>query len=430
MKKHIVNIAIYMRVSTKKQADSKLGLEAQERNIKEWLRYNYPYGHYETNITYFVDEAMSGAKFQREKLQEMLEAIKKNQFDLCVIYKVDRLARDIEISSYIRKVVVNSKCVLCSTTETFDLTTIEGTFVYNINSVFGEYERAVIKKRTEDSQISRLSKNEYPFRVSFGYRRINKDVFINNDEAEIIQFIFNEYLISHSFEDVKIKLLHQFNLKVSSSFIARVLTRIQYKGCFIKKDILYENVIPAIIDKKLFDKVQVIIQESHKIKKSEYYLYSDLIFCNKCDCRCIKRSVKKKRKRYYYYQCESCNKYINIEKKEFEISSEVCFRVLKNKHIENCTQYTNRIKYLEKRKKEIIYDFALGVLDIPFYQEIIQTINDEIINLKNKIVINDNTLNYKEMTPKQKTLFYQTYISKIYIDFSNKCVDKITYLSK
>lgn len=156
-----------MRVSTKKQSDSKLGLEAQERNINLWLKTNYPLENYETKITYFIDEKISGAKFKRIQLQNMLQLIKQNFFDLCVIYKVDRLARDMEISAHIRKVVVNSKCVLCSTTETFDLKTIEGTFMYNLSSLYGEYERAVIKKRTEDSQISRLIKNEYPFRVSF-----------------------------------------------------------------------------------------------------------------------------------------------------------------------------------------------------------------------------------------------------------------------
>lgn len=45
-------------------------------------------------------------------------------------------------------------------------------------------------------------------------------------------------------------------------------------------------------------------------------------------------------------------------------------------------------------------------------------------------MVNDNTINYKEMTPKQKTLFYQTYVYKVYIDFTNKCLDKIEYLDK
>ncbi len=428
MKKHTVNVAIYMRVSTKKQADSKLGLEAQERNIHEWLKYNYPYQDYEIDITYFVDEAISGAKFERIQLQNMLKLIQENYFDLCVIYKIDRLARDIEISAHIRKVVINSKCVLCSTTENFDLTTIEGTFVYNINSVFGEYERAVIKKRTEDSQISRLTRKEYPFRASYGYiRDDNKVMQINEDEAKIIRFIFNEYMACHSYEIVRQNLISTYNIKVSEDFISRALSKTQYKGCFVKNGVTYYDVLPVIIAEDVFDTVQKIKKESYKAKRSEQYLYSDLIFCVKCRQRSIKKLVKKPRKRYYYYHCETCNKYINIEKKEYEISSTVCYHVLENKYTEDNTQYINRINYLEKRKQTIIHDYAVGAIALIYYHEVIDAINDEISKLKYKIAIKENSINYSQMNAIQKTLFYQTHVSKIYINFDNKIVENIVF---
>lgn len=94
-----IKIAVYMRVSTKEQADSGLGLEAQKRGILNYISYNFE----NSQVDYYVDAGITGSLYdERKELQKMLSKIKENKYDKCIIYKVDRLSRDIEISSHIK----------------------------------------------------------------------------------------------------------------------------------------------------------------------------------------------------------------------------------------------------------------------------------------------------------------------------------------
>lgn len=191
--KQQVKIAAYLRVSTKKQADSQLGIEAQERHINNWVNYNYNKKEFNVQITYFKDEGISGSKIERPEFQKMLNLIVRKYFDVCVIYKIDRLSRDVGIASDFKEKIKASNCSLVSISENFDLTTVEGTFVYNIQSVFGEHERELIRKRTVDSQISKLLRGEYPHSVVYGYNRKQSKIVIDNMKGDIVQFIFDSF---------------------------------------------------------------------------------------------------------------------------------------------------------------------------------------------------------------------------------------------
>tara|TARA_X000001382_G_scaffold74101_1_gene51800 strand:+ start:184 stop:837 length:654 start_codon:yes stop_codon:yes gene_type:complete len=82
----------YVRVSTKSQGDSGLGLEAQERDINIYLD-NYAQEPYEV-IAEFSDVA-SGAKSDRPQLTEAIELSKETNATI-LVSKLDRISRDVE----------------------------------------------------------------------------------------------------------------------------------------------------------------------------------------------------------------------------------------------------------------------------------------------------------------------------------------------
>lgn len=427
-----VKIAIYMRVSTQRQANSKLGLEAQERGIKNWINSKYPKENFEVSVEYFVDDGITGSKFDRKALQQMLSKIEKKIFNVCLIYKVDRLARDVEISSKIAKIVKKANCELYSTSEAFDLNTTEGTFIYNMQSIFGEHERMLIAKRTEDSQISRLKKGEYPFRSPFGYKRdtLTKKLILIKSEAEIIKFIFNTYLKMHNIRETRREIKNIFDLNVSDLFVENILNKFLYTGNYIKKEIEYENIAPQIITKKLFEQVQKQLSHSYKLKREVQYLFHDNIFCFRCNCKSKRTSsYKKKTIRYYYYYCEQCKQSFNVNKIARIVLSEIKYEITKNLNDDKLKCYKRAIKSYEKRRKEINDDYIEERINFLHYKSLISQIEERILDIKDKMV-SSTAIDYENMSYQQKFHFFSEHIEKIEIDFKFKTIIKIVLRKK
>jgi DNA invertase Pin-like site-specific DNA recombinase len=86
-----MKLAGYLRISTVGQATEGLGLEDQERAIRTWTR---QHGH--RLVTVVQDAAISGTKDldDRAGLAEALGMVKDGRAVGIVVYRLDRLARD------------------------------------------------------------------------------------------------------------------------------------------------------------------------------------------------------------------------------------------------------------------------------------------------------------------------------------------------
>jgi DNA invertase Pin-like site-specific DNA recombinase len=93
-----VKVAAYVRVSTDKQAERGLGLDVQEQAIRAWGKTN---GHKLGTI--HRDEGVSGSNGldTRVGLQDALEALRAKTAGGLVVYRLDRLARDLIIQEQI-----------------------------------------------------------------------------------------------------------------------------------------------------------------------------------------------------------------------------------------------------------------------------------------------------------------------------------------
>ena len=81
--------AVYLRVSTQRQGQSGLGLEAQRKAIEQLL---------DSQFYHEFIEVESGKKSKRPKLEEAIAYCRKNKTKL-VIAKLDRLARNVHFIS-------------------------------------------------------------------------------------------------------------------------------------------------------------------------------------------------------------------------------------------------------------------------------------------------------------------------------------------
>ena len=127
----------YVRVSTKGQGDSGLGLEAQERDINLYLD-NYAQEPFEV-IAEFIEVA-SGAKTERPKLKEAIELSRKTKATI-LVSKLDRISRDVEqIAGLIKR--VDFKVAQFPNADKFML---------HIYAALAEQERDFISLRTREA---------------------------------------------------------------------------------------------------------------------------------------------------------------------------------------------------------------------------------------------------------------------------------------
>lgn len=127
----------YIRVSTKGQGESGLGLEAQQRDIELYLSNYAPKG---SEVIGAFTETASGAKTldKRPQLKAAVEQCLSTGATL-LIAKVDRLSRDVELIAHLIK-KVNVKVACMPHADNFQI---------HIYAALAEQERKFISDRTK-----------------------------------------------------------------------------------------------------------------------------------------------------------------------------------------------------------------------------------------------------------------------------------------
>ena len=89
---------------------------------------------------------MSGGRWERPKLQELLKHIRKD--DTVVVWKLDRLSRSLKDLLFIMEQIENKSAGFKSLTESIDTTTSAGKMMMQMVGAFAEFERNMLKERT------------------------------------------------------------------------------------------------------------------------------------------------------------------------------------------------------------------------------------------------------------------------------------------
>lgn len=102
----------YLRVSTDRQAEEGLGLEVQDQKIRAWAK---KHGHRLTAVT--RDEGISGSNGldSRIGLGDALGFLRNRQADGLVVYRLDRLARDLVLQEQLLAEIKRMGCQVFST---------------------------------------------------------------------------------------------------------------------------------------------------------------------------------------------------------------------------------------------------------------------------------------------------------------------------
>ena len=135
---------IYIRVSTARQGESGLGLEAQTKTCKDYIT-----SQRGILVNSFCD-VMSGTKRNRPELIKAVDYCKDNECTL-VIAKLDRLARDCE---FVFKIVNTGISIYFC-----DLPVVN-TMILGVFASVAQYERELTSKRTIEALKAKKARGE------------------------------------------------------------------------------------------------------------------------------------------------------------------------------------------------------------------------------------------------------------------------------
>ena len=128
--------AIYARVSTLDQhVENQLTELRQYAERRGWTAVEY------------VDEGVSGAKERRPALDEMLKAAKRRRFDVVVVWRLDRLGRNLRHLLLLLDELTTLGVAFVSLNEGIDATTPAGRLQLQILGAIAEFEKGRIQER-------------------------------------------------------------------------------------------------------------------------------------------------------------------------------------------------------------------------------------------------------------------------------------------
>jgi DNA invertase Pin-like site-specific DNA recombinase len=157
----------YLRVSTEKQADKGVSLEAQEAKVRAYAQL------YELELVEVVVDASASAKtLDRPGLQKALEMLKAVQAEAFLVAKLDRLTRSVvHLGQLVEDYFAEGKWALLSVGEQIDTRSAAGRLVLNVLASVSQWEREAIGERTSAAMQHKASMGEYTGGdLPYGYR--------------------------------------------------------------------------------------------------------------------------------------------------------------------------------------------------------------------------------------------------------------------
>ncbi len=332
-----MQVVLYARVSTTRQADNDLSIPDQLRQMREWAKTN---GH--LVVQEFVEPGATATDDKRPVFQQMInEALMKPPaFDCIIIHSLSRFFRDgIEFGVYERKLAKNKVKVESITQPTSD--DAGGEMMRRIICLFDEHQSKEISKHVSRSMKENARQGYFNgSKPPFGYQavateqpasrgRTKKKLEINESEADIVRLAYDLYLngfegrvmgckeiVKHLTDKHLLMRGSAWNVHKTHKLISDTLYMGDYffnvidskKGQKRPPEEWVKTAIPAIIDASTFEQVRAKREarapsNAPPRRMSSPTLLTGLLKCGVCGHAMTLATGKSGR--YKYYKCTS-----------------------------------------------------------------------------------------------------------------------------
>ena len=301
----VISAVAYARYSSDKQQESSITVQlAAIRKFCEAQKIEL--------IHEYVDEAQTGTNANRKDFQEMVKAAPDKQFQLVVVHRMDRWARNVDDARYYKKYFAKFGIKVVSAIEEFDETP-EGEFFELMSMGMAELYSKKLSREAKAGKLANARQGKiHGGTPLLGYKVKNKYYVVDEEEAEAVRIIFDMVAQGYGYTAIRNHLnangYRRADGRLFTAHFSDILRNRKYIGEYVynrsayrARGVEYNNhsqkeeseiiripgAMPRIIDDETFYKVQRMLDERQKnpklrgVKKKKYLL-SGLIQCGEC----------------------------------------------------------------------------------------------------------------------------------------------------
>ena len=421
----MIRIVGYGRESTREQAEEGFNLDEQERRINEYV--DLYYADEEIEYSLIREEGASARSLKRPKMNVVLDKIRNDEVDVLIVHNLDRLTRNLVDMQQLLELFEEKHVQLVSLKEHVDTTTPQGRFFVNIMILIAQWEEDTIADRTVRGMRESARQGNYAKpKIPLGYYRNpdnTKKLLINQEEAEVVRDIFISIAVKNMTPFTVAKRLRADRILKRRWTDATVLSIIQnkaYYGTFEWFGELYDEHVPAIISKDLWNKANACAQ-ARKFQKHNY-LFKGKVHCKDCnniyDVTC---TTKKNGTTYQYQRCPVCGKYMNEDKILYAIKPQLDELTVHHRIYTDLRQYRKKWKDADADIKRYQYWKEYLGFDPDYANQeiesnvIIKEEADKEIRLRKPAI---DALKYGYLSEDEASELVETYVDHIDVDLN------------
>ena len=272
---------IYARYSSDNQREE--SIDGQLRECKAFAAKN----DIQILDTY-IDRALSAKTDNRPDFQRMIKDSAKGGFEVVLVWKLDRFARNRYDSAHYKAILRRNNVRVVSATEAISQGP-EGIILESMLEGYAEYYSAELSQKIRRGMNESRQKGNYTGGfILYGYKVENKKIVIDEEKAEVIRFMYEQYAKGVYVKNIIAELTKKGILHRGKPFarntVYAILKNERYVGIYRFKDQVFENTFPRIIPHDLFEKVRKIVDSNklgrHSVKN--VYLFRYKLTCGYC----------------------------------------------------------------------------------------------------------------------------------------------------
>ena len=315
------NAVIYARYSS--QGQNEQSIEGQIRICTEYAENN---GY--TVVKAYTDKARTGTNDHRPDFQKMIADADSGAFEQIIVYKFDRFARN-RVDSIMHKAQLKKKYGIRVVSATEPVSDDEGGEFYEMFLEWNDEKYSQrLSKRVHDGLDTSVKNGTYcGGKLIYGYKLIDTDkrgnkgiihkVAIDEEQAEVVRYIFEEYAKGTPKKEIADELNRRHVLYRGKPFKFRTfenwLSNAKYTGECMHGKRISTNTYPQIIDKATFAAVQKRLEKNKILAGAnsavEPYILTGKAFCGYCgDSMTAGGGTSHTGAKHYYYVCHQKRK--------------------------------------------------------------------------------------------------------------------------